>query len=118
RTGDDNPLTKPLIVEISISPLVYPPEAGDGNRTHTTSLEGWSSTIELRPQSTSFESNPTSRPVPPQTNSFAIPLPVQFHWGLCHVNFTEVSSGQRCRSGGRRIRTFEGYATRFTVWPL
>ena len=25
-------------------------KAGDGNRTHTTSLEGWSSTIELRPQ--------------------------------------------------------------------
>ena len=24
--------------------------AGDGNRTHTTSLEGWSSTIELHPQ--------------------------------------------------------------------
>ncbi len=24
--------------------------AGDGNRTHATSLEGWSSTIELRPQ--------------------------------------------------------------------
>ncbi len=23
--------------------------AGDGNRTHVTSLEGWSSTIELRP---------------------------------------------------------------------
>ncbi len=25
--------------------------AGDGNRTHTTSLEGWGSTIELRPHS-------------------------------------------------------------------
>ena len=24
--------------------------AGDGNRTRTTSLEGWSSTIELRPR--------------------------------------------------------------------
>ena len=24
--------------------------AGDGNRTHVTSLEGWSSTIELRPR--------------------------------------------------------------------
>ncbi len=24
--------------------------AGDGNRTHATSLEGWSSTIELHPQ--------------------------------------------------------------------
>ena len=26
--------------------------AGDGNRTHVTSLEGWSSTIELHPQIT------------------------------------------------------------------
>ena len=25
-------------------------KAGDGNRTHVTSLEGWSSTIELHPQ--------------------------------------------------------------------
>ena len=25
--------------------------AGDGNRTHVTSLEGWSSTIELHPRS-------------------------------------------------------------------
>ena len=24
--------------------------AGDGNRTHVTSLEGWNSTIELHPQ--------------------------------------------------------------------
>ena len=24
--------------------------AGDGNRTHTASLEGWNSTIELHPQ--------------------------------------------------------------------
>ena len=36
-------------------PLLYPAElqaqdgAGDGNRTHTTSLEGWDSTIELHP---------------------------------------------------------------------
>ena len=36
--------------------LLYPPElqahigAGDGNRTHMTSLEGWDSTIELHPQ--------------------------------------------------------------------
>ena len=35
--------------------LLYPPElqalygAGDGNRTHATSLEGWDSTIELHP---------------------------------------------------------------------
>ena len=38
--------------------LLYPTElkaqngAGDGNRTHATSLEGWSSTIELHPRQT------------------------------------------------------------------
>ena len=44
-------------------PLLYPAElwtrtlyknyieAGDGNRTHVSSLEGWCSTIELHPQS-------------------------------------------------------------------
>lgn len=26
--------------------------AGDGNRTHATSLEGWDSTIELHPRAT------------------------------------------------------------------
>ena len=26
------------------------PQAGDGNRTHVSSLEGWCSTIELHPQ--------------------------------------------------------------------
>ena len=37
--------------------LLYPAElqahvgAGDGNRTHATSLEGWNSTIELHPHS-------------------------------------------------------------------
>ena len=36
-------------------PLLYPAElqtqkAGDGNRTHVSSLEGWCSTIELHPQ--------------------------------------------------------------------
>ena len=29
--------------------------AGDGNRTHTTSLEGWDSTIELHPHLTVFD---------------------------------------------------------------
>jgi hypothetical protein len=41
--------------------LLYPAElqaqngAGDGNRTHTASLEGWNSTIELHPQLTADE---------------------------------------------------------------
>ena len=40
--------------------LLYPPElqahigAGDGNRTHATSLEGWDSTIELHPHGAAF----------------------------------------------------------------
>ena len=41
----DEKFTIPLIllVEVDVG-------AGDGNRTHVTSLEGWSSTIELHPQ--------------------------------------------------------------------
>ena len=42
-------------------PLLYPTElqvhvfgAGDGNRTHAASLEGWNATIELHPQTQSF----------------------------------------------------------------
>ena len=48
-------------------PLLYPTElqahsirlskksgAGDGNRTHAASLEGWNSTIELHPHSSHF----------------------------------------------------------------
>ena len=31
--------------------------AGDGNRTRMTSLEGWSSTIELHPQPVELNSN-------------------------------------------------------------
>ena len=35
----------------SLWPLRYPcTRAGDGNRTHVSSLEGWCSTIELHPQ--------------------------------------------------------------------
>src|SRR5262249_17923689 len=37
---NNKPLGKPLGAE---------PGAGDGNRTHVASLEGWSSTIELHP---------------------------------------------------------------------
>jgi hypothetical protein len=32
----------------------YVDGAGDGNRTHATSLEGWSSTIELHPLNGKF----------------------------------------------------------------
>ena len=36
--------------------LSYRLKAGDGNRTHVSSLEGWCSTIELHPQVLSFKS--------------------------------------------------------------
>ena len=43
RVLPDSPLTaRPAFSAIQ--------EAGDGNRTHVASLEGWGSTIELRPQ--------------------------------------------------------------------
>src|SRR5580692_6983450 len=108
-------------------------KAGDGNRTHTTSLEGWSSTIELRPRSpppsTTLALNDTylndtltlalARPGMP-TSPYA-PLDVVLS-APAHFRFLATSSLDRAahppRSGGRRIRTFEGYATRFTVWPL
>jgi hypothetical protein len=35
--------------------------AGDGNRTRMTSLEGWSSTIELRPQQPPHDPTDTER---------------------------------------------------------
>ena len=53
-------LTKEVLYQLSyvgnpynfkseISNLKLPSGAGDGNRTHASSLEGWSSTIELHP---------------------------------------------------------------------
>jgi hypothetical protein len=35
---------------LSLPVSSYFMRAGDGNRTRTTSLEGWNSTIELRPR--------------------------------------------------------------------
>ena len=45
--------------------------AGDGNRTHVTSLEGWSSAIELHPQGSdwgraAFAAVPARVPFPPR----------------------------------------------------
>ena len=39
------------------------PKAGDGNRTHVSSLEGWCSTIELHPQTTG-----PLKPMPPTSD--------------------------------------------------
>ena len=46
RTGDLF-LTKEVLYLLSY--ISFNPGAGDGNRTHVISLEGWSSTIELHP---------------------------------------------------------------------
>ena len=61
----DRPPRKELVRQKGLEPLAYCLEgscsiqlsywrkligAGDGNRTHATSLEGWDSTIELHPQ--------------------------------------------------------------------
>ena len=43
-------LTSPLFSLATILCYEVKIGAGDGNRTHATSLEGWSSTIELHPQ--------------------------------------------------------------------
>lgn len=42
------PLYNKKTALLAVYQLLY--GAGDGNRTHATSLEGWSSTIELHPQ--------------------------------------------------------------------
>src|SRR5262245_6072376 len=64
--------------------------AGDGNRTHVASLEGWSSTIELHPQ------------------PCAAPLPVP----LRHRS-------RRRSGGGGRIRTYVGVRQRvYSPSPL
>jgi hypothetical protein len=44
--------------------------AGDGNRTRMTSLEGWSSTIELRPQQPpNHRLTPVAYRLPPRSSS-------------------------------------------------
>ena len=62
--------------------------AGDGNRTHVTSLEGWGSTIELHPRNSEF---PRFRPP---------------------VAIAELLGG------GSWIRTNVGIANGFTARPL
>ena len=89
--------------------------AGDGNRTHVACLEGRYSTIELHPpwlaETTSVavvrgrkhSASRLDRGVDPSDS------------GSVRVSFVE---GSRRRIGRSRIRTCEGIATRFTVWPL
>ena len=56
-------------------PLLYPAElqtqrAGDGNRTHVISLEGWSSTIELHPLKSGWQDS-NLRPLDPKSSALA-----------------------------------------------
>ena len=51
----DTRFWRPLLYQLSYTPILRRRDAadvgaGDGNRTRTTSLEGWDSTIELLPQ--------------------------------------------------------------------
>ena len=67
------------------------PGAGDGNRTHVASLEGWSSTIELHPR---------DRPRRSLHQHSILPLP--------------ASAG-----GGGRIRTYEDVRRQiYSLLPL
>ncbi len=56
-----------------LGPRLYLPSwgfgAGDGNRTHTTSLEGWSSTTELHPQLSVGKPGFCPHPCPPSDYS-------------------------------------------------
>ena len=56
-------------------PRQVPPKksgAGDGNRTHVISLEGWSSTIELHPHEWSWREE--LNPQPADYKSAALPI--------------------------------------------
>ena len=83
-------------------PLLYPTElqaqvvrlptkssgAGDGNRTHAASLEGWNSTIELHPHLSLFVTAPTT---PVYNNT--IPKNCQTFFALFLKNFQKIFTG-------------------------
>ena len=64
-------------VRLPVPPLRH--EAGDGNRTHVASLEGWCSTIELHPHK--FGNHLLSRAVSSQVPSAALVLTYVFGMG-------------------------------------
>ena len=65
--------------------------AGDGNRTHTTSLEGWDSTIELHPHIWSGRRDSNPQPSPWQGDT----LPLSHFRRL--VQMTGVEPARRWR---------------------
>jgi hypothetical protein len=119
------------------------PRAGDGNRTHVACLEGRYSTIELHPPDRSRPWPPRNgvRPVNRRAvrRSFGHPTgPIRSEPNRTDPIFPPCVSRRWFRSsslrtdptrlepnltltqthGWSRIRTCEGSATRFTVWPL
>lgn len=74
-----------------VKQAIPPAQAGDGNRTHVSSLEGWCSTIELHPHIFCCDCNRGDRIrtcdllVPNQRSSQAEPHPVvQFSFFISH----------------------------------
>ena len=70
-----------------------PMRAGDGNRTRMTSLEGWGSTIELRPRN----GDRTAGPAGPSGGSVPAPAPP----GVTHAGPSAPPSGHRRFPDGR-----------------
>ena len=105
------------------------PRAGDGNRTHVACLEGRYSTIELHPPGRDHRryAGPKRRRPSELTGQ---------SWGHCGRRERVARASDPTRDpfpfrgnatvprpsdlthGWSRIRTCEGSATRFTVWPL
>ena len=57
--------------------------AGDGNRTHTTSLEGWGSTTELHPQMCCSQRGLSYHTHPPMSSKFLRFLKFLFFYRSC-----------------------------------
>ena len=63
RTPDTRlrrPLLYPTELQARFDTLLKKGGAGDGNRTHAASLEGWNSTIELHPHFFAFDAVPNN----------------------------------------------------------
>ena len=58
----------------SATPAAISIGAGDGNRTHVISLEGWSSTIELHPHNNKWSWREELNPQPADYKSAALPI--------------------------------------------
>ena len=95
--------------------------AGDGDRTHIISLEGWGSTIELHPPIHTYYPFPTNTCSKASIHSLI--WRVIQHSLICQLIITintqiRFLTKQNHSGGGGRIRTYEGWANRFTVCPL